>query len=641
MKDFLKNNPQPLFLFVFAFILYANTISNDYSFDDEYVAINHKLTSKGISGIYDIFTSPYVENNFTAHGYRPITLTTFALEHQFFDGNPHVSHFINTILYGICIAVLFIVLRKLFYEYSIWFSLVVVMVFAAHPLHTEVVASIKNRDEILSMLFAFLSILYLLKYYDTSKIVTLALSSILFICALFSKESAMIYLTVFPMVGYFYLKENYGRIWRPIAFQTIAFFGVLSILFMIFPEFNAREIEFHENPSITLEGYWSKIPYGFYIYLMYLKNMFFPYELSFYYGYDEFPLTQWGDILSLISLVFHIGLAVWAIKMFKKKHMASFAICFYAMAISPMNNITTPTPGIMADRLTFTPSLGFCILLIFIVAQLLKIDLKDQQLKSPTSFNAIFIAITLLFSIKTISRNKDWKDKFTIITTDIEKVNRSTKAHVAAASVHMDRIGRSKDQQEANGHYQKAEKHAKTAIDIYPEMILAHDLLGLLYYRGKRYKDAEKHLLNAISIDSTYTNAISNLAKTKYMKKQLKESIRLYERVILLDPTNVDAIANSSLSYYNMGNMQKAVELNLQAIEIEPSYADSYLYLSSMYFEKGQPEKAVSIAEKGLENSPKSIALCQNLVNYYNRSGNQTKYQFYYRKLTELQKRNK
>ena len=82
----------PLIVFVLAFLLYANTISNDYNLDDELVTINHRTTSKGFSGISEIFTSFYYEDDVGyKYDYRPITHVSFAIEHQFFGDNPQVS----------------------------------------------------------------------------------------------------------------------------------------------------------------------------------------------------------------------------------------------------------------------------------------------------------------------------------------------------------------------------------------------------------------------------------------------------------------------------------------------------------------------------------------------------------------------
>ena len=107
--SFFKRNLYPVIVFAFSFLLFANSIPNDYNMDDELVTRNHRLTSQGISAIPKIFTSSYYQDDMGyAYEYRPLVLTTFAIEHQFFGERPHLSHFINVTLYAVacCLFIL-------------------------------------------------------------------------------------------------------------------------------------------------------------------------------------------------------------------------------------------------------------------------------------------------------------------------------------------------------------------------------------------------------------------------------------------------------------------------------------------------------------------------------------------------------
>ena len=140
----------------FSFLLYSNTIPNEYNLDDGLVTNNHPLTSKGVSAIPEIFSSPYYQDAAgNQYDYRPVTLTTFAIEHQFFGDNVHVSHFINTIIYMLLCVILFLTLSILFKNYNYLLPLTITLLFIAHPIHTEAVAGIKNRDELLCFLEKF------------------------------------------------------------------------------------------------------------------------------------------------------------------------------------------------------------------------------------------------------------------------------------------------------------------------------------------------------------------------------------------------------------------------------------------------------------------------------------------------------
>ena len=97
----------PLIVFLFACLLYVNTIPNDYNLDDELVTRDHRTTSKGISAIPEIIDSYYYEDDIGyKYGYRPVTHIFFAIEHEFLGENPHLSHVINVLLYAfLCLAI--------------------------------------------------------------------------------------------------------------------------------------------------------------------------------------------------------------------------------------------------------------------------------------------------------------------------------------------------------------------------------------------------------------------------------------------------------------------------------------------------------------------------------------------------------
>lgn len=117
----------------------------------------NKLTKMGVRGIPQIFKShTFYNNDGSGYSYRPVALTTFAIENQFLGENPHASHFISVLLYALCIVILFSLLRKWFNSQGNWFSFFICLLFLVHPLHTEVVDNIKCRDELLTLFLYFL-----------------------------------------------------------------------------------------------------------------------------------------------------------------------------------------------------------------------------------------------------------------------------------------------------------------------------------------------------------------------------------------------------------------------------------------------------------------------------------------------------
>lgn len=182
-------------VFLFPVLLYLNTLSNGFNMDDELVTNNHRLTSKGISAIPEIFRSPYYQD---AQGYqyeyRPVSQAIFALQHSILGEKASVSHAINALLYGLLCLLLFSILQQLFPGYKL-FNILVVSLFAAHPAHTEVVASIKNREEILAFLFGFLAWWIAVRLVQKNLILALGSVFMLMLAAVLCKPS------VAPLVG--------------------------------------------------------------------------------------------------------------------------------------------------------------------------------------------------------------------------------------------------------------------------------------------------------------------------------------------------------------------------------------------------------------------------------------------------------
>ena len=132
-----------------AFILYANTLTHDYAVDDQTAIIQNKLTQQGVSALPTIFTSAYragVDDR--PEGlYRPLSIALFAIEWQLSGGDPRLGHWVNVLLYVVTAFMLFLALTLFLDKHNILLPFIATLLFVTHPIHTEVVANIKSRDE--------------------------------------------------------------------------------------------------------------------------------------------------------------------------------------------------------------------------------------------------------------------------------------------------------------------------------------------------------------------------------------------------------------------------------------------------------------------------------------------------------------
>lgn len=219
-----------IILCAFAFLLYANTIGNGYNMDDELVTRKHKFTSKGIEAIPEIFTNPYYSDAMGySYEYRPMVLVSFAIEHQIFGDSPKTSHFINVLLYVITVLVLFKLLRKLLQAYSYWYSVLIVLLFIVHPLHTEVIASIKNRDEILAFLCALGAWWFALGFAEKGKWWRALLVPLLFLAGVLSKMSIIPCMMLIPLSLVFFSTISGKKILLLGVLMAISVYPFLTI----------------------------------------------------------------------------------------------------------------------------------------------------------------------------------------------------------------------------------------------------------------------------------------------------------------------------------------------------------------------------------------------------------------------------
>ena len=196
-----SNNKYYIILLTIVMLVFGNTLFNGYNLDDNLVTQKHVLTSKGLSSINKIFSQSYYSNNVDlGFGYRPVVLLSFAIEHQFLGENAKTSHFVNLILYAIAVLLLFKLLVGYIGEKGILLAFLASILFAVHPIHSEVVASIKNRDEILAFLFLILSALSIEKYLKNNSLLSLLSILIFFSIGMLAKKSIFTMIFVLPLV---------------------------------------------------------------------------------------------------------------------------------------------------------------------------------------------------------------------------------------------------------------------------------------------------------------------------------------------------------------------------------------------------------------------------------------------------------
>ncbi len=425
----------PILFIVLGFLLYSQCIPFGFVLDDKIVISENEFTKKGFGGISDILTKETFQGYFGEQKdlveggrYRPLSLVTFATEVGIFGMDHRVMHVVNILLYGFCCWLVFLVMYELLGSMGSkkwWWSIpfITALIYAVHPVHTEAVANIKGRDEILAMIFALISFWTALKYYDKGSLIYLLFLIPSFFLGLLSKENVITFLAVIPIGIFAFRSLNLKRI---LTISSILF-GI--ILLYLFTRYNVigyiisdKEIQdVMNNPFFGMEP---AEKYGTISYTLfeYLRLSFVPYPLTHDYYPYHIPKVDFSHWKSLIAIIVHVGLFVFSLIRIKKNRILSFSILFYLATISIVSNVVVSVGTFMNERFIFMASMGVCLILAWLLVKVL----KEGRQKIGMAICALAV---VAFGILTIMRVPVWEDAMTLNRAAIKVSKNSARAN--------------------------------------------------------------------------------------------------------------------------------------------------------------------------------------------------------------------
>lgn len=608
---------------VFSFLIYSNTTKNQFVLDDTSVITENAMTKKGGSALDDIFTSSYRAGyNDDNNLYRPLSKAMFAIEWRISPNNPAIHHLVNIILYALVCALLFFVLFNLT-RFNVYFIFITAMLFAAHPIHTEVIANIKSRDEILCTLFLLLSLSFMLKYIENKKILPFIGFISCFFLALLSKESAIIYIGIVPL-SVFFFTDSSKKVNLRLAISVTAV-GLLYILihYKVVGGIGIKNIPAIDNSLLITQNILEQKMTAIKILGKYLLLLIFPHPLSSDYSFNTISIVKsFADAEFILSLIVHIALLFFAVIKFREKHILSYCIFFYLISMSITSNIFIVIGTHMAERLLFFPSIAFCMALTYGFYKLFKLNFKDTNsklnlfLQSGKKLLAATVILIILFSAKTIDRNKDWRTNTTLFSQDVKTVPNSAHMLMYCADylTNKDTL-KTLSAQEKEIRLLKAKTVITKALNIYNLFPDAHYLSGKIWYELKNYDSAYVSYNRALSLNPGKAMYHNNVGTCLFSLGRYEEAANEFREAMSLDKNDADPPFNLGSAYGAMGEQYRrkndienanrmfnmAIPNFEKAIKLKRDYKSAYQFLGATYINMGDTIKGrtyISQAEK-------------------------------------------
>lgn len=589
-------------LAVLGVLLYANTFGHQYALDDIAAIEQNLFVRKGIAGIPDLMRTEFWHfSNISLGYYRPLSLITFALEQEFFGTAPGISHAINAVLYGLTGAVIAILLQKWLPGQTI-IAFLIGLVFIAHPLHTEIVANIKGRDEILSFLFISLMLLSYWRYLETAEWGWIVGSCTSLYLAFLSKESSVVSLALIPAMQYWFARRN---VWQ----SLISLWPFLIVAALFFYQKQKMIGTLSGNPPVD----WANYPYAiektqksttFKFLMYYIRLLILPHPLVYDYSYNIIPSGGKGDLLTWAGFVSLLVLVWLTWKGFIKRTLWGFGLFWFFVTMMPGLGFIWARGGIFAERFLYAAVMGFAFVFVWAVQKLLvRQPTTDEPadasprpaLARYTPLLALMAVVAGLYSFKTVDRNRDWENNFVLFNSALPAAENSCQVqrHVANEwiqkglkdravldsvsaklpklkqpdSLRRAQVALDTAQKWANIHGRWALDHLQESTRIYPNFGEAYFSMAYVFQKIIPNVDSAKYYYKqTIRAANAYAPAYNNLGViyqtegfTNNDRRKLELASYYYNRSMVVNPAYVDGLNNRN-------NLMKATGINVQAL---------------------------------------------------------------------------
>lgn len=532
-------------------LVYTNTLRNSFVLDDElYIQRNPQVTTPTLKNL--------LASNGATDVFRPLTFATFAVNWWVGPDRPFGFHLVNLFLHAAVTCLLFLLLQNLLAAspQGTTTASVAALLFAVHPIHTEAVANVTGRSELLAAGFLFAAWLLYLRNREIAAAACFAL-------ALLSKESAAVFLPLLLVGDYARGKfKSYSR-YAWIASITLLYLGVLWKLQG--SHFGTSSISQMDNPLASVPATW-RILNAFHVAWKYVALQIFPATLSCDYSFNQIPV--YFDLLHTLpwaaATLAAVAAWIWALR----KQAGGWVLAggIYLAGFSITANILLPLGTIMGERLAYLPSAGFCLL-----AALAWNWLRAHQ--RTLAFAALGLAVAAL-GARTVARNRDWKDTLSLYTSAVRAAPRSAKMHANLGRTYLDL-----------GDSALARRELDSALQIYPDYPDALESYGLLESRAGNYQAAGRMLESAFYRSArdnpNYDYMAVNLAALYIQTGHLDGALQLLDREIAEAPDYGRAWSNRAVIHFRRGQLAAARSDAEAALRLEPAnpQARNLLYL--------------------------------------------------------------
>ncbi len=586
----------PWALFGLAVGVYAITWWGGFAYDDFGIIVQDERIHSPEQW-HELWTHSYWDRprGHNLSNWRPLASTTYALNWSVAGDVPWSYHLINTLLHGAVTLALFSLTLEILGVLGP--ALIAASLFAVHPLHAEAVANVVGRAELMAALFALLA-------WQAHRHGQPLRAALFFGLGVFSKES------VLPIVGVMVLDDLLGRPGSPVPPRrgSRPWLGLAGVIALYFPARWAVLGSLGGNrgilplavlnpliadglPSLARLATATKM-LGFQWWLF-----IWPRHLSADYSWPQIPYSSnFLDPPAAISLLLLVGLAVIAVRAWRRRPTVTLAIGLWFITVFLTSNLVITVGVLFAERLMYLPSVGMCLLVGVIVASI------PSTVRARRALVVVSAVSLIALGARTVRRSWDWRDTLHLWEHDVRVVPNACQAWACLGVENL-----------ARGQLEEARMMLRRALALShfpgdPEDIPRHPsalakITGVLMQLAQRAEadgdlrrrdellaEADLATEQCLRMEPHNAEVLSFRAIRLFMQGEREQAEEMFERALAADNTNPIVLCNHGNHLWFTGRHQEAITTLEQVLALAPRSSRPHEILAMIHADLGDQE---------------------------------------------------
>ncbi|XP_003740831.1 protein O-mannosyl-transferase TMTC2-like [Galendromus occidentalis] len=672
-----------------AIAVYLNTVPADFAYDDNRAIVGNqdvRPTEPLLNLFRNDFWGTPISHSGSHKSYRPLCILSFRLNYLISGLDPRSYHLLNVLLHAV-VAALFAWLAGTLFDWEEVPTFLASIMFSLHPVHTEAVAGVVGRADVGACAFFLLALVAYMKYCESRagesiesklhKKTYLRTTSCLALASMLTKEHGITVLAVCAVYDLFVTqrcsvmdivsmlrnKPAKKRIQteglKSLACTTCALVLIrLYVMGFTKPSFSSSD-----NPIASDKSLLTRTLTFLYLPVVNLQLLCYPKWLSFDWSMNSIPLIRSIEdsrnllTLFLYSVLYFIGSRICRAlnnraditcninnndepcqcETNTRIDAGVLGMAMLILPYLPASNLIFYVGFVVAERVLYIPSMGYCIL-IAIGA--------DYLLKNMPSVKYIWMTTLALLVVsymaRTVQRNEDWLTEESLYKSGIavnppksygnlgnvlSQAGRKSEAEQAyrkavqhrpnMADVHYN-LGLLMHEQ---GRYDEALESYQTAVRYRPTLALAHLNIGLILVILGRKQEAETVFKHTASIDGTglkdpklhevtKTSALYNLGKLYTDAGKHHLALKVFEKAVTTMPRSYQPQSLYNMigeTYARMENFTAAEKWYLEALNVKPDHVPAILTYAKLLSKVNKSAQAESLFKRAIELRPGDV----------------------------------